>query len=410
MLTRHAVRRALLGRFRLAKGDSRGSASGAGVRDAAPAAEGGVPLVLVGLSGGADSLALAAAVAAEAPRLGVRAGAVVVDHGLQSGSADVAQRAAEQARGMGLEPVLVERVIVSDPSVSGEGLEAAARSARYAAFRDVASRLGASVVLTGHTRDDQSEQVLLALARGSGTRSIAGIPFERSLGPDLSVVRPFLTEHPEVTRAVTLAACEELALTPWHDPHNADTVFARVRVREEILPVVARALGERAVKGLARSADLAREDADALDVWAAEVYRRVVEERPADPGRDAQGTFGSGVRGASGAGEQGESGEGVRGTLPRAMVIPVSGVRELLELPAAVRQRVIHRVAQRGFGAQLSRDHTLAVAELITNWRGQGPIFVPGMRVARDQGALLFEAQHSSPRSAHRSKTGPTES
>ena len=80
-------------------------------------------LALVALSGGADSLALAAAVAAEATNAGVRAGAVVVDHGLQVGSAEVASRAAEQARGLGLDPVIVRRVIVGAKKISPENTE-----------------------------------------------------------------------------------------------------------------------------------------------------------------------------------------------------------------------------------------------------------------------------------------------
>src|SRR3954468_3793027 len=118
-------------------------------------------LVLVALSGGPDSLALAAATAFEAPRAGLRAGAVIVDHGLQSGSADVAARAARQATGLGLAPVRVERVSVG----ADGGPEAAARAARYAALERAASDLGASAVLLAHTLDDQAETVLLGLAR-----------------------------------------------------------------------------------------------------------------------------------------------------------------------------------------------------------------------------------------------------
>ena len=111
-------------------------------------------LVLVALSGGPDSLALAAATAFEAPRAGLRAGAVIVDHGLQEGSADVAATAARQAADLGLDPVLVRAVTVDGTG----GPEAAARSARYAALQAAAAETGARAVLLGHTLDDQADR------------------------------------------------------------------------------------------------------------------------------------------------------------------------------------------------------------------------------------------------------------
>src|SRR5215207_3414871 len=129
-------------------------------------------LVLVALSGGADSLALAAATAFEAPRAGCRAGAVIIDHGLQQGSAEVAARAAAQAAELGLQPVLVRRVAVA-PAGEG-GPEASARIARYAALDAAAHETGAVLVLLGHTLDDQAETVLLGLARGAGAASLSG--------------------------------------------------------------------------------------------------------------------------------------------------------------------------------------------------------------------------------------------
>lgn len=342
------------------------------------------PLVLVGLSGGADSLALAAALAAESRAKGaiaqIRGGAIVVDHGLQQGSADIAERAAAQARDLGLDPVIVKRVAVGDER--GGGPESAAREARYAAFSHVAAETGAVAILTAHTRDDQAEQVLLALSRGSGTKSIAGIPIVRALseqagGAPVTVLRPFLDDSLEITRATTEQACEELGLEPWFDPHNTDRSYARVRVREDLLPLLEKQLGGGIRAGLARSADLAREDAEALDAWAVQAIDGVLV--------DAAG-IGAMGNGALGKGTQGEA-EAVK-----------LDVVALAELPAAVRQRVIHRVATTQFGASLSREHTLAIAALVTGWRGQGPIFVPGIRVTRVGTALHFEQQLNSPR------------
>src|SRR5690606_18777145 len=116
-------------------------------------------VVLVGLSGGADSLALLAAACFEAPRAGLRCGAVVVDHGLQAGSDQVAATAAGQARRLGADPVEVCRVRVA----AGGGPEAAARKARRTALREAAERHDAAAVLLAHTRDDQAETVLLGL-------------------------------------------------------------------------------------------------------------------------------------------------------------------------------------------------------------------------------------------------------
>ncbi|MEN1976940.1 tRNA lysidine(34) synthetase TilS, partial [Cellulomonas olei] len=218
--------------------------------------------VLVACSGGPDSLALAAATAFVATAGGrgrLRAGAVVVDHGLQPGSADVASRAAAACRRLGLDPVEVVAVDVTGPG----GPEAAARAARTGALESAAGRLGAAAVLLGHTRDDQAEGVLLGLARGSGARSLAGMAPVRGL-----LRRPLLA----VTRAQTVAACAALGLDPWHDPTNAGAAPGdprRSRVRAHVMPVLERELGPGVAAALARSAELLREDADALDALAA---------------------------------------------------------------------------------------------------------------------------------------------
>ena len=182
---------------------------------------------IIGLSGGPDSLALAAAAAAE--KKDVRC--VVVDHGLQDGSAEVARRAADVARGFGLAAGVV-RVEV------GEGnLEAAARSARYEALLAYGSD-----VWVGHTADDQAETLLLGALRGnpSGMAPRTG-----------HIVRPFLGTR----RADTVGACEELGLDPWHDPMNADPAFRRVAMRNQVLPLLSELLGGDAVPALAATAD-----------------------------------------------------------------------------------------------------------------------------------------------------------
>ncbi|MBV9291124.1 MAG: tRNA lysidine(34) synthetase TilS, partial [Frankiales bacterium] len=225
--------------------------------DAGQVSSGG--LVLAGVSGGPDSLALAAALSRVADRLGLRAGAVVVDHQLQPGSASVAATVGERCRDLGLDPVVVRAVQVGR---SG-GPEGAARTARLSALRAAAGELDADAVLLGHTLDDQAETVLLGLGRGSGARSLSGMaPVTTWRG--LVLLRPLL----RVRRSETAAACEALGLPVWHDPMNADDGYARVRVRHNALPALERALGPGVAEALARTAALLRDDADALDGWA----------------------------------------------------------------------------------------------------------------------------------------------
>jgi tRNA(Ile)-lysidine synthase len=207
----------------------------------------------VALSGGADSLALAACVAFVAPRAGWQAGAVVVDHGLQEDSAAVAEAAAAQARSLGLDAD-VARVEVG---TSG-GPEAAARDARLAVLR---SR-PVDAVLLAHTLDDQAETVLLGLARGSGPRSLAGMA-----EVDGVLRRPFLG----LRRADTERICRASGLSWWDDPHNAEPGFRRNRVRRDVLPLLEDVLGGGVAEALARTADQLRADTALLDELAAEV-------------------------------------------------------------------------------------------------------------------------------------------
>ena len=215
-------------------------------------------LALVACSGGPDSSALVAVAAFEASRAGWRCGAVVVDHQMQARSAEVAASAAATARRCGAAPIECVRVRVGR---SG-GPEAAARSARYAALKTVADRTGAAAVLLGHTLDDQAEGVLLALARGSGTRSIAGMAARNGLWR-----RPFL----ELRRADTLAVCRASGLGWADDLHNADPAYARARVRSRLLPAMEAELGPGVAEALARTARLARDDADLLDTLASQL-------------------------------------------------------------------------------------------------------------------------------------------
>lgn len=286
-------------------------------------------LVLVACSGGADSLALAAATAFVAPRMGLRAGALIVDHSLQQGSDEVARRAAGQCRAMGLNPVRVLTVTVDQAPPGGP--EAQARAVRYAGLSASAQRLEAAAVLLGHTRDDQAEQVLLGLLRGSGARSLSGMPPVRELGGQVQLVRPLLT----VSRHQTRQVCAELGLTPWEDPHNDDPRFARVRARQ-VLEQMNRQLGPAMTSSLARTASLLRDDAEVLD-------------------------------------EMAQTAQWQLGELPWP-------VAELERLRRAIRTRLWHAAAlqARSPGTDLTAEHVAAIDALITHWRGQGPLHLPG--------------------------------
>lgn len=266
--------------------------------------------VLAAVSGGADSLALASALAFERPG----SGAVIVDHGLQEGSAAVAARAAEQCEQLGLRA----QVVAADAPAAAGGPEAQARQIRYDVLDAVEG-----VKLLGHTKDDQAESVLLGLVRGSGARALSGMPPIRD-----SYRRPFL----ELTRETTRTACEEAGLEPWDDPHNSDPAFLRVRVRQLLD-------GLDLTDGLARSARLLREDADALDALAA------VE----------------------------------------------SEVGPLALLPPALRARSLKLWAEQECGQAITSAHVDALRSLIEAWRGQGAVALPGGgRATRADGRLLF--------------------
>ena len=235
---------------------------------------------------------------------------------------------------LGIAEVVISRVTI-DPGQGG--LEAAARRARYAALEAEATTRQATIWLA-HTLDDQAETVLLGLARGSGPRSLTGMAARSG-----RLVRPLLG----LRRSVTERACTELGLNPWRDPHNVDRRFARVRARVTVLPTLEAELGPGIVEALARTAALARDDADLLDQLAAE----------ADPGTD---------------------------TLDCAA---------LLALPAALRTRVLRRWLLRHGADEVTMAHLVAVDALVTDWRGQGPADLPGVRVTRQDGSVRAEVR-----------------
>jgi tRNA(Ile)-lysidine synthase len=303
--------------------------------------------VLVACSGGQDSLALAAAAGFLGPRMSLRCGAVVVDHGWRPESAQVCQVAAASCRVLGLDPVIC---ITVGPGTGG-GPEAAARTVRYRALERVADGSGAAAVLLGHTLDDQAETVLLGLARGSGTRSLSGMPRRRGLHR-----RPLLG----TTREQTGRACAALGLDPWQDPANDDPAYTRSRLRAAT-GLLTDLLGPGLTGALARSAQILRSDADALDELAGQLGELVRRPGPA-------------------------------GALAALDVVGLRGA------PAALRRRVLLRAVRDAgspAGAVGSR-HVHALEALVVDWHGQGSLALPGgLSARRECGTLLVvEARH----------------
>ena len=290
--------------------------------------------VIVATSGGADSLALAAAVLLESQTRSINPIAAIIDHGLQPNSADVAQAAKNELSKIGYSAIEIRKVAVDIK----DGMEASARRARYAALDEIARSHNAAAIFLGHTKDDQAETVLLGLARGSGTRSLSGMAQRID-----NYRRPLLS----ITRAQTEAACEEAGIKFWRDPHNQSMEFTRVRVREVVLPTMEKEIGPGITDALSRSARLLRDDADALDQWSEEAFEELA---------------------------------------PDSMEIAA-----LEALPRAIRTRVMRKAIYLA-GApsgSLTAEHIEAVEALVTDWKGQGPVSLPGgVTAARISGRL----------------------
>lgn len=290
--------------------------------------------ICIGVSGGADSLALAAASKLEAENFEIDLIAVVVDHKLQENSEQIAQFAKQQLISLGYKDVFIGQANVQIT----DGLEASARRARYKVFQQAIETYGATSFLLGHTKNDQAEGVLLGLARGSGTKSLSGMQEVSGI-----FIRPLLT----IDRLTTEAACREVGIDFWVDPHNSDQEFARVRVRENILPLLENEIGPGITDALARSAKLLREDAIALDQWAEEVFGKIE---------------------------------------PSSIEISL-----LTNLPIAIRSRIL-RLAIYAMGApagSISAAHLEPIEALVSDWRGQGHTALPGgVKVSRISGRL----------------------
>ena len=297
--------------------------------------------ILIACSGGPDSMALAAAAAFEAPKLGLTAAAVIVDHGLQDQSGDVAASTAEKLEQLGLDPVVVERVVVEQ---TGIGPEAAAREARYQALERARKLLGADVILLGHNLEDQAETVLLGLARGSGLRSISGM---KTFDPGRHLLRPLLG----ISRETLATSCQDQDISYWVDPHNSDDRFTRVRVRK-LLGTLESELGPGFAAALSRTAEMAMESDEVVLLAAQKLLADSEVSKTENQIRFA--------------------------------------VNSLADSLPGVRRRALYEAANSAGASSVSRIQVLGVEELITNWHGQKQLLLSGITVERVGDQLVF--------------------
>lgn len=299
--------------------------------------------LLLAVSGGADSLALAAATVFEAKKLKIDLVAAVIDHGLQKNSSDTAREAMQRLVAIGVSEVVIEKVSVEQ---TGEGLEAAARAARYKALERIRKNSRADWILLGHNLDDQAETVLLGLARGSGLKSISGMPW---LDDERKLVRPLL----DIPRKTLRQACLDSGIEFWDDPHNSDSKFARVRVRK-LADELEQTLGPGFAQALAKTAKTAAEADELIDELAEKLLKKALSK--------------TGARQLS------------------------YSIEPLGKAKAAVRRKALHLICQQAGAKNISRAQVLAIDELITNWHGQKKSSLSGITVERVNNQLVVKS------------------
>jgi tRNA(Ile)-lysidine synthase len=299
-------------------------------------------LVLVGCSGGADSLALAWTTLVVGKRLELKTGAVIVDHQLIPESNSVALNAKKQCEELGIQEVIIKKVNVEQ---NHEGLEAAARIARYEAFENVLHETNAQAILLAHTQDDQAETVLMRLTRGSGAKSLSGMAQVSG-----KYLRPFL----HLRKKLVHDSLDLIGLKAWQDPANTDHQFLRVKVRHELMPKIVEVLGESAISSLDKTSQLLRVDNQALEELAQQFLGSQKDVKT------------NGLE-----------------------------ISELEKLPEAIRTRVlrIFAIASGVHPGPFSFEHIEAIDALVKNWHGQGNVDLPGfIQATRVDGSLRFVA------------------
>ena len=307
----------------------------------------------VAVSGGADSVALLVALneLIQSKKLKLKLFVAHLDHGLRRDSRADARWVKALAKQLGHESLARRVDVKAFAAGSGDNLEQAARRARYKFLAKVAKEKRAVVVLTAHTMDDQAETVVLNLLRGSGMDGLSGMEPARRLGEGSEAIlaRPLLSW---ARRRDTEGYCHLRAVEFLTDEMNTDEKFTRVRVRRQLLPHL-KSFNPRIVEGLARTAELLREDFAALDQAAGRLLELAMED---------------------GAGS-------------RLRI-------DLLALaPTALRRRALRQWIEQGRGdlKRIERVHVLAVESLLFGDRSGRVIELPGgPNVLRRQKWLQF--------------------
>ena len=315
--------------------------------------------IVVAVSGGADSTALLLALheLRNSSKLRINICVAHLDHKLRETSASDARWVAELAQKLGYESVTGRSKVAEIASSKTDNLEQAAREARYAFLERTAKRKSATYVLTGHTMDDQAETVLMRLMRGSAGSGLGGMEQVRPLGKSKSIklVRPLLWAR----RSDTEAYCRLRKTEFLMDEMNADQKFARVKVRQQLLPLM-QSFNNKIVEALSRTASQLREDAAVLLNDSDALLRRAavldhVEDETGKPALD---------------------------------------VKVLAGAPPALRRRALLQWISeaRGNARRLEMVHILAVEKLLEGTAGGRVVELPGgLRVKRKKGRLEFD-------------------
>lgn len=308
---------------------------------------------VIGVSGGADSVALLLALdeLTDASKLDLKLIVSHVDHQLRKTSREDARWVKKLAEDLGLQ-VFISRVNV--PS-RRENLEQAARRARYEAFAKLAQKQRAKLVLTAHTRDDQAETILFNLLRGSGAEGLSGMEAVRPLkqNRETMLVRPFLSW---ARRADTERYCRDRNIDVRQDEMNEDQTFTRVRIRRHLLPLM-KTFNPRINEAITRTGELLKDDSEALNRAAGRLLQLSVDESTK------------------------------RNQLRTDL---------LAGAPPALRRRALRLwlEGRRGHLRRLEFAHVAALENLVIENRGGRTIELPGgASVSRKRGLLIFNSR-----------------
>jgi len=320
--------------------------------------------IVVAVSGGADSTALLLAIAElqSQQKLHVNVCVAHLDHRLRKSSAKDAKWVSELAARLGFRSVIGRSKVAEDAHANRANLEQAAREARYAFLGRTAKRVSANYVLTGHTMDDQAETVLLRLMRGSAGFGLGGMEAMRPLAKNSSVklVRPLLWAR----RIETEDYCRLRKTQFLSDEMNDDQTFARVRVRQQLLPLM-QSFNNRVVEALSRTATQLREDGAVLFNNSGALLRQAVVSSDESDDENETST-------------------------------PVLDVKVLAKAPPALRRRALREwlAEARGSARRLEMVHLVAVEKLLEGNAGRMVELPGGGKVRRRKNRLEFEFEN----------------